>query len=345
LNLEFANPFWLPAVVAFAVALIAQRLFLNGSLRKITLDYPNHRSLHSTPTPRTGGLAIAIAVACSWPLVPGAAWSTPAGTGAPWSMALGACALALAAVSLLDDMRGLSAALRLTAHFAVCAAFLYMLEVGWTWVLLLLLPMVWTVNLYNFMDGLDGLAAGMTIFGFGAYALLAILHDGTAVAAISICVAAAALGFLPFNFAPARAFLGDVGSIPLGFLAAAIGVVGWHDGLWQLWIPLVIFSPFAIDATVTLARRFLRGVRLTEAHREHYYQLLAQAGFGHRTTALLEYALMLFAAAAAIVMALGENPIPVLALVALGVTEIACLLAVGRLWKRFQINNGQGPLR
>jgi UDP-N-acetylmuramyl pentapeptide phosphotransferase/UDP-N-acetylglucosamine-1-phosphate transferase len=171
--------------------------------------------------------------------------------------------------------------------------------------------------------------------------VLAALHGGAALAVVSLCICVAALGFLPFNFAPARVFLGDAGSIPLGFLAAAIGVIGWREGLWQPWIPLVVFSPFIIDATVTLGCRALRGLRLTEAHREHYYQRLAQSGFGHRNTALLEYALMLVAAAAAVMMALGESLAPALVLAAL---EIGCLVAVGRVWKRFRMNNGQGPL-
>jgi UDP-GlcNAc:undecaprenyl-phosphate GlcNAc-1-phosphate transferase len=323
--------FLLPAVAAFVVTVLAQRLLLDSNLGKITLDFPNHRSLHATPIPRTGGFAIAAGIGSVWYWLP----------AAPWLPAVGLGALMLAAISMIDDVSGLSATLRLTAHFAVCAAFLATLGLDWIWLILLIVPMVWMVNLYNFMDGLDGLAAGMTVLGFGAYALLAALHGGAALAVVSFCICAAALGFLPFNFAPARVFLGDAGSIPLGFLAAAIGVIGWRDGLWQPWIPLVVFSPFVVDATVTLARRARRGVRLAEAHREHYYQRLAQSGFGHRNTALLEYALMLVAGAAAVVMALGESFAPALVLAAL---EIACLVAVGQVWKRFRMNNGRDPL-
>jgi UDP-GlcNAc:undecaprenyl-phosphate GlcNAc-1-phosphate transferase len=322
----------LPAAAAFVITVLAQRLLLDSRLGKFTLDFPNHRSLHATPKPRTGGLAIAAAIGIVWFWLP----------AAPWLPAVGLGALTLAVVSMIDDLRGLSATVRLTAHFAVCAAFLATLELDWILVMLLIVPMVWMVNLYNFMDGLDGLAAGMTALGFGAYALLAALHADAALAVVSLCICAAALGFLPFNFAPARVFLGDAGSIPLGFLAAAIGVIGAREGVWQPWIPLVVFSPFIIDATVTLARRALCGVRLTEAHREHYYQRLAQSGLGHRNTALLEYALMLLAAAAAVLMALRESFAPALVLAAL---EVACLVAVGRVWKRFRMNNGQDPLQ
>jgi UDP-N-acetylmuramyl pentapeptide phosphotransferase/UDP-N-acetylglucosamine-1-phosphate transferase len=320
-----------PPLAAFALAWIAQRALLKTPLARRTLDFPNHRSLHEQPIPRTGGVAIALGIAAGWALLP----------LAPWVPALMAAALVLAVVSLIDDMRGLSAEVRLTAHFVICAGFLAATGLAWGWVLLLLLPLVWGVNLYNFMDGLDGLAGGMTVLGFGTYALLAALNGSVPVALFSLCVAAAALGFLPFNFAPARVFLGDTGSIPLGFLAGATGIIGWQQGLWPLWLPAMVFSPFIADATITLLRRMARGVRLAEAHREHYYQRLAQLGFGHRNTALLEYGLMLLAGAAAIIGATGDATTAIITAVVLAALEVACLVAVDRAWKRNRINNGQ----
>jgi UDP-N-acetylmuramyl pentapeptide phosphotransferase/UDP-N-acetylglucosamine-1-phosphate transferase len=95
-------------------------------------------------------------------------------------------------------------------------------------------------------------------------------------------VAAAAAGFLCFNFHPARIFMGDVGSVPLGFTAGALGLVGWRSGAWPLWFPLLVFAPFILDATVTLLRRALRGEKVWQAHRSHYYQRMVQMGLGHR---------------------------------------------------------------
>src|SRR6476659_1011719 len=109
---------------------------------------------------------------------------------------------------------------------------------------------------------------------------------------INFCVAAAAAAFLLFNFHPARIFMGDAGAIPLGFLAATLGVTGWINGLWPLWLPVLVFSPFIADASVTLAKRALRGEKIWQAHREHYYQRVVRAGFGHRNMALLGYILM-----------------------------------------------------
>jgi UDP-N-acetylmuramyl pentapeptide phosphotransferase/UDP-N-acetylglucosamine-1-phosphate transferase len=113
-------------------------------------------------------------------------------------------------------------------------------------------------------------------------------------------LAAAAAAFLLRNFHPASIFLGDVGSIPLGFLAAALGIIGWRDDAWPLWFPLLVFGPFIGDATVTLLKRLLRRERVWRAHRDHYYQRMVRMGFGHRGTAGLGYLIMLGCAVAAL---------------------------------------------
>ena len=132
----------------------------------------------------------------------------------------------------------------------------------------------------------------MALFGFSAYALAAWLAGDEMFGIVAASIAAAAAAFLAFNFPPAKVFMGDAGSIPLGFLAAALGILGWRAGHWPLWFPVLVFSPFIIDASLTLARRLLRGERVWRAHRSHYYQRLVQLGWGHRNTALAEYALM-----------------------------------------------------
>jgi UDP-N-acetylmuramyl pentapeptide phosphotransferase/UDP-N-acetylglucosamine-1-phosphate transferase len=147
------------------------------------------------------------------------------------------------------------------------------------------------MNLYNFMDGSDGLAGGMTVFGFGALGAAAV-GSATDIGLASLCIAAAAAGFLFHNFHPARVFLGDAGSIPLGFLAGSLGLAGWARESWPLWFPVLVFSPFVIDASLTLAARLLRGEKPWRAHREHAYQRMVAGGLGHRRTALLWYLLM-----------------------------------------------------
>lgn len=180
---------------------------------------------------------------------------------------------------------------------------------GWVAALCMSLAIIWMTNLYNFMDGSDGLAGGMTAIGFGYYGVFAYwMHDHN-FAVINFCIAAAALAFLVHNFHPARIFLGDAGAIPLGFLAAALGILGWMNQIWTLYFPLLVFSPFIVDSTITLIKRLLRGANIWQAHREHYYQRLIERGFGHRDTALLSYGLMLTAGASAVWAGLQESAV------------------------------------
>lgn len=281
-------------LVSALVTLVLTFILMTGKTGAIVRDIPNERSLHSTPVPRVGGIALMAGVLSGWALLmPFLAW---------WILLPAA---GLFALSLLDDMRGLSAGTRLIGHFlaalvAVAGAWVSGAGVPLLWLIPVLLFIVWMANLYNFMDGSDGLAGGMALFGFGGYGVGAWLGGNEMFALLNFSVAAAALGFLVFNFHPAKVFMGDAGSIPLGFLAAAFGVSGWQAGYWPFWFPLLVFSPFVADATVTLLKRARRGERLSQAHRSHYYQRLVQMGLGHRNTALAEYALMLLAGISAL---------------------------------------------
>lgn len=256
------------------------------------LDHPNARSLHAVPVPRTGGLGLLSGVIAAWlcfsTAIPPIIW---AGT------------VALMVISLLDDIRHVPVRYRLLIHTLVASAFsaVFLLPAhGWLIALGAMAAVIWMCNLYNFMDGSDGLAGGMAVIGFGYYGLFAYIAGDHDFAVVNFSIAAAALAFLLHNFHPARIFMGDAGAIPLGFLAAALGIVGWLNQLWSLWVPLLIFSPFIADATVTLGKRLLRGEKIWQAHREHYYQRLVQSGLGHRSTALLGYALMLAAGGCAV---------------------------------------------
>ncbi|HYR34111.1 MAG TPA: glycosyl transferase [Burkholderiales bacterium] len=277
------------ALISFAVTFAALRLLL-AQFARIALDQPNERSLHERPVPRTGGIA----------LLAGAAASLAFGATALWLPL--ALAAALAVLSFADDLRGLPTALRLASHLAAAGIIVWYLmsPMQPLALVILALAVAWITNLYNFMDGSDGLAGGMALIGFGAYAAAAALAGHAQLAALSVALAAAAGAFLLLNFPPARIFLGDAGAVPLGFLAASLGLVGWRDDLWPLWFPLVVFAPFIGDATLTLLRRLARGERVWHAHREHYYQRLVRLGAGHRGAALTGYGLMLACAAAAL---------------------------------------------
>lgn len=314
-------------VLAFVVTFIVLHVLLRHKIAQTIVDHPNERSLHQTPTPRIGGIALIGGIVAGWGVMSGAlAWSLMAGLGL------------LVMLSLTDDWRGLPVVARLLAQALVTGGYLFLgLPQLHTPVAFLgaALAMLWMINLYNFMDGSDGLAGGMTAFGFGAYAVAAWSAGNQMLASMSLCVVAAAIAFLRFNFHPAKVFMGDAGSIPLGFLAAAIGLAGIFQGAWPAWFPIVAFAPFVVDATVTLIRRLIQGEPVWRAHRSHYYQRLVQMGWGHRRTALWEYALMILSGAMA-VGALNQTIIVQTALLAvLGVTYLILMVGIDRTWVRF----------
>ena len=257
----------------------------------LPLDRPGPRSLHARPVPRVGGLAI-------WAgFFPVAVLAPPAlpGNLAVWLLAWGF----VAAVSLVDDFRGVHPVSRLIFHLAAAVAVAVEIMGGsdrlpalatHVAVIAAAIVVVWAANLYNFMDGSDGLAAAMGACGFAAYGIAAWRAGAPATAYFAL--AAATMPFFAMNIPPARMFMGDVGAVPLGFLAAAFGLGGWRAGIWPAWFPLLVFLPFIADATVTLGRRAWLRERLWDAHKMHYYQRLHQLGAGHRGTLVVLGALI-----------------------------------------------------
>lgn len=279
----------LAIIAPFAVAAALIPAMRRSFLARRLLDRPNERSLHSVPTPRIGGVAIMLAAL-------------------PWGFARGttdlalilACAMALSVLSFFDDLRSLPVGVRLAGHFAAAGVIVAPLGLPLATALALIVAIAWMANLFNFMDGADGLAGGMAVVGFATYAIAAQLAGEQPLAIACTALASAALGFLAFNFPPARVFMGDAGSVPLGFVAGALGLAGYARGAWPAWFPVLVFSPFIVDASVTLLRRAFRGERVWRAHRGHYYQRLVLAGWTARRVALAEYAVMAAAAAAAL---------------------------------------------
>ncbi|SDD78278.1 MraY family glycosyltransferase [Rhodospira trueperi] len=279
------SPFIL-ALIAAVLSIGAVRLVEAWLRARAVLDHPNARSSHAVPTPRGAGLAV---MAVALPLLAWDAVSLPLenGGGTPWVLIVGA--LGLAALSWLDDLRNLSARVRLVAHFAACLLTLLVLPLpgpvfqGWLPPSLDLLAAavcwVWFVNLFNFMDGIDGISGVQTV-ALGA--ALALLH-GVANVPIPVgapwILAGAMAGFLVWNWHPARIFLGDVGSVPLGFLLG--GLLVMLASLGHLAAALIAPAYYLADATLTLANRIIRRRPFMQAHREHAYQRAVQAGVSH----------------------------------------------------------------
>lgn len=304
----------LPALLAFVSAWLITRSLCSPKSFLSIFAHPNDRTLHSTPTPQTGGLAVIgsvvialLAAASVLALVQPSQPLLPKGV-ASGSLWIVASMLLVFTVSFIDDCIGLPASLRLGVQAA--AAFIIIggigltlssiqipggltIELGLAAIPVSALLLIWMANLYNFMDGMDGFAGGMTFWGFGFLAYFGWQMHFPVMLIISAFVAMGALGFLMHNFPPARIFMGDAGSITLGFLAGTFMILGVRDGIFDLWVPIMIFSPFIVDATVTLLRRALRRKRIWEAHREHYYQRVVLSGWSHRRTVLAEYGIMI----------------------------------------------------
>jgi UDP-GlcNAc:undecaprenyl-phosphate/decaprenyl-phosphate GlcNAc-1-phosphate transferase len=277
-----AGSLWIP-ILGAAAAAAAALVVLFRNARRLPQAIPGPRSLHGRPVPRVGGLSIwagfAPAAFLDWPALPG--------PPAAWLLAFAS----VAAISLVDDIRGVHPGVRMVAHVGAALAVAAVIvtagagDSGFATIVgvgAVALAIAWSANLYNFMDGSDGMAALMAAVGFAAYGFAAERAGGDGGAYFAL--AAAALPFLVVNLPPARMFMGDVGAVPLGFLAAAFGFGGWRAGMWPDWFPLLVFLPFVADATVTLAARTLRRERLWEAHKFHYYQRLHQLGAGHSGT-------------------------------------------------------------
>jgi UDP-N-acetylmuramyl pentapeptide phosphotransferase/UDP-N-acetylglucosamine-1-phosphate transferase len=273
------------AVVAALCCVVATGALIPILRRQGILDHPNARSSHRVATPRGGGIALTGSVLLIWAAIGIGGRLSPAVIG----IVLGT--LLLGIVSWVDDLRGLSPLLRLAVQVVAVAMGVAALPlrrnafpsgvagalcggtVGLAW--------VWWINLYNFMDGIDGLAGseaaaiglGLLLFaGFGA-------GVDPQLAWLAAAIFGAAIGFLVWNWSPARIFLGDVGSTTLGYLTGFLLLGIGLSGHWQIALLLPLY--FLADATITLGLRLARGKRLWAAHREHFYQRATDRGLTH----------------------------------------------------------------
>ena len=298
------------AIVSFVVCAVLTYALCTVGRALLTVDVPNSRSLHDQPTPRGAGLAILATIAAVGGVL---ALIGDGPSGLRWVVAGAAF---VAAVSWLDDRRGVSPGWRLLVHLIAAVVFVAGAVIdaaapdriavlsmsGLLYGIGLVVAIAWLTNLYNFMDGMDGFAGGMTVIGFGALAILSRLSGHPEFAAGFAVIAGAAAGFLLFNVPPARIFLGDVGASTLGYLAAALGLLAvWRGAVsWPAFV--LVFSPFLVDASITLMRRLFAGARIWEAHRSHFYQRLVAAGWAPSRTLFAECALMGACALTAVVV-------------------------------------------
>ena len=264
-------------IVGASVTAVASPVVRRLMVHRGVLDVPNHRSSHSVPTPRGGGLA------CAAGVLAGGVVAQILGLTVPWP--IWAAVPAMAALGLLDDHRSILPLVRLAAQCVIGASLGAALG-GTIGLLLGVLVVPASLNVVNFMDGIDGLT-GITMLVWGGSAMLAgQVGHSAAIMVLGGVTAGAALGFLPSNFPKARLFLGDVGSYLFGGLVAAVVILGAVSGA-RMALLVAPLGLYLVDVGVTLVRRALEGASLLEAHRDHtYQQLTSAAGLPHRVVSL-----------------------------------------------------------
>ncbi len=288
------------ALGAFLISLVLTKTIRKIALAHGILDVPNARSSHVIPTPRGGGVAIVVGTA-----VAVVALAITGIVPLPTVAIFVVGGTAVAVVGFLDDRIRLSARVRLAVHFGAAGAAMYwigglppmqigerLVSFGWDGYVLGVLGIVWSLNLFNFMDGIDGIAASQGTFMTFAGAAIAL---GTGVAGpfpvLAMVVGMASLGFLVWNWPPAKIFMGDAGSGYLGYVLAILALLAGREAATGLLVWLILGGLFFVDATVTLARRLARRERVYEAHRSHAYQWLARRWRSHRRVTLLANAI------------------------------------------------------
>jgi len=281
--MQFSSSILLVCALTLFLSAFVTKGMITWARHRNLIDTPNHRSSHDRPTPRGGGVAL---VGAFYVGLVELRWIDAVQTA---TLLLLLTALPIAVTGFIDDVRTLSVRIRLLVQLFCAATFLFLLPelpplVIFGYALpspltfaLYLLGMVWLTNLYNFMDGIDGIAAGQAV----AVGILwtTVLSDASR--ATSLLLAAAALGFLKYNFPPARIFMGDVGSAFCGFIIGALTLIHAHETALSPLFWLIPLAPFIADATITLTVRLCRQQRIGEPHRSHAYQRLAQKMGGH----------------------------------------------------------------
>lgn len=280
---------WLSLFLFFVLAWVLTALVCATAHRVNLIDVPNARSSHQQPTPRGGGLAIVVSLAASTPWL---ASADPA--SARLAVDIIPAALVVAAIGFVDDRWQLPAWPRAVVHVMAGACILHRLPglpvvevlgvnlgAGVVGSALALLYLVWTTNMFNFMDGTDGIAASQAILVSVGAAVLQGLHIGSTAWLGPVLVACCCTGFLLWNWPPARIFMGDGGSGFLGILVGSMTLVYSLEASALFWAWMILQGAFMVDATTTIVRRLARGQRVTQAHRSHAYQHLARR-VGHR---------------------------------------------------------------
>lgn len=328
-------PIAFAVLFALLIALGVVRAAIAYAYRRGMFDQPGQRRSHKIPTPRGGGIGIVVAVLPTLPvclLLAPSAW--PLHVVITLLMAVAMTAL----IGWWDDHSSLPVLPRFGVQILAVALFsAALLSHGpnWLWLPLWVVGGTWSVNLHNFMDGIDGLLAQQGIFVACGLAVLAAAAGQPALAAAAACVVAACLGFWWYNRSPARIFMGDVGSGAIGLLLFALTAMLWRLRWPLVWPALILSSAFVTDASLTLLSRMLGGRRWYTAHREHLYQWIVRRGYTHALSSACYLGWNLVVAAPLATLAYKKPGMGLLAcIVTYAVAAIVWLYAKRRLIRR-----------
>lgn len=334
---------WLVPVVA-ALAFLLTWLLRGYALSRSLIDVPNSRSSHSVPTPRGGGVAIVVSFLVVLPILFGSGVASSSLT-----CALVGGGLAVAVLGFLDDHGHIAARWRLLGHFTAASwALLWIgglpavslpgiiVDLGWLGHIAAVFYLVWVLNLYNFMDGIDGLASIEAMCVCLGACLVYWVSGYQAAIWVPLLLSMAVLGFLYWNFPPARIFMGDAGSGFLGFVLGVLSLAAAWQNADLLWVWLILLGVFIVDATFTLVRRLVRGDKVYEAHRSHAYQFASRKVGGHLpvTLSVLAINLLWLTPIAIGVGVLGLNGLLALVIAYVPLIALAVNYKAGELEKR-----------
>lgn len=325
---------------SFLVTYFGVRWFRAWTLKRGVLDHPNERSSHTAPTPRGGGLVVAIVILTAYLLA-----SLFVDLEISWGFLAGS--LIVVVISWLDDIYTISFVWRLLAHSAAAACLMTDLghlsfvattgstapfDLGLIGIPLTFLWVIWLINAYNFMDGIDGIAGIQAAAAAVGWMLAGLATDSSATFVLSGTILLAALAFLLHNWSPARIFMGDAGSAFLGFAFASLPLIfrggQTNDNGTAAIIGVLVVWMFVFDSVLTLFRRLINGEKVWQAHRQHLYQRLVISGYSHQRTTII-YGLFSIIVAVLAGLSAGEYPrVPVYVSVAAAVASSVILLGI-----------------
>jgi Fuc2NAc and GlcNAc transferase len=337
-------------LIVFVLTYFGVWIFRRWSSRREIFDIPNERSSHTEPTLRGGGVIIVIICLFAFLIL-----SIFSGQQIIWSYLIGA--LIVSIVSLFDDVKTISPFWRFLCHSLAAGMVIWqvqgfdkllipfygIVQTGFLGNIIAFLWIVWLINAYNFMDGIDGIAASQAVTAGIGWLLIGVLYNFDQIGLYGGVVAFSALGFLIHNWQPAKIFMGDVGSAFLGFTFAVFPLLNRErienpvlDG-YLPWIAGFLVWFFVFDAVLTLIKRMLRGEKIWQAHREHIYQRLVIAGISHSTVTAI-YTVCSGIITAGLIFALKNIKYFELIVFTIVIFESIILLIIGR---KFHLNQEQ----